>query len=204
MVDQAHNDIHLDIGTRIREIRTELGLSIRDLADKVGISYLTMQRIETDKTSPSVVLLAQIAACLNYPITDLLTEERPSVVHVKAQHQNVVDTKKIVLKLVAPRGIVDENISIVHGKAEKGKFVSRHRHPGFELAYVIKGKALHKYGAEVRELNEGDLVFWDADEWHELIALEPHEFIGIQFYAETLNPGKRSKLPQEEKVDRDH
>ena len=201
MINIRHNDIHLDIGTRIREIRTDLGLAIRDLADKVGISYLTMQRIETDKISPSVVLLAQIAACLNYPITDFLTEERKSIIHVKAEHQNVVDTKKIILKLVAPRGIVDENISIVHGKAAKGKFVSRHRHPGFELAYVIKGKALHKRGADVHELNEGDLIFWDADEWHEVIALEPHEWLGMQFYSTTVNLGKRNNLPQEERVD---
>ena len=201
MINIRHNDIHLDIGTRIREIRTDLGLAIRDLADKVGISYLTMQRIETDKISPSVVLLAQIAACLNYPITDFLTEERKSVVHVTAEQQHVVDTKKIMLKLVAPRGIVDENISIVHGKAAKGKFVSRHRHPGFELAYVMKGRALYKRGADVHELNEGDLIFWDADEWHEVVALEPHEWLGMQFYSSTLNLGKRNNLPREEGVD---
>ena len=191
----------MNIGTRIRQIRTELNLSIRDLADKVGTSYLTMQRIETDKISPSVVLLAQIAAELNYPITDFLTEERKSVIHIRAEHQNVFDTKKIMLKLVASRGIVDENISIVHGKAAKGKFVSRHRHAGFEMAYVIKGKALYKRGADVRELSEGDLIWWDADEWHEVTALEPHEWLGMQFYSDTINLGKRNKLSQEEAVD---
>jgi transcriptional regulator with XRE-family HTH domain len=196
MTSTNHNNIHLEIGARIREIRTELGLSIRDLADKVGISYLTMQRIETDKISPSVVLLAHIAGCLNYPITDLLTEERRVVIHVKAEQQNVVDTKKILLKLVAPRGIVDKNISIVHGKATKGKFVGKHRHPGFELAYVLKGKALYKRGADTRELNEGDLIFWDADEWHEVIALEPHEWFGIQFYSDTLNLREGFMLPE--------
>jgi transcriptional regulator with XRE-family HTH domain len=201
MAINTHIDIHMNIGIRIREIRTELGLSIRDLADKVGISYLTMQRIETDKISPSVVLLAQIAVGLNYPITDFLTEERKSVIHVKAEHQNIFDTKKIILKLVASRGIVDENISIVHGKAAKGKFVSRHRHPGFELAYVIKGRALHKHGANVSELSEGDLIFWDADEWHEVIALEPHEWVGMQFYSDTIKLGKTNKLPQEETDD---
>ena len=201
MASESLNDIHMNIGTRIRQIRTELNLSIRDLADKVGISYLTMQRIETDKISPSVVLLAQIAAELNYPITDFLTEERKSVIHIRAEHQNVFDTKKIMLKLVASRGIVDENISIVHGKAAKGKFVSRHRHAGFEMAYVIKGKALYKRGADVRELSEGDLIWWDADEWHEVTALEPHEWLGMQFYSDTINLGKRNKLSQEEAVD---
>jgi transcriptional regulator with XRE-family HTH domain len=199
----VQNDILTDIGKRIREIRTELGLSIKQLADKVGISYLTMQRIETDKLSPSVVLLAQISASLNYPMSSLLLEPRRDIIHIKSQQQNVIDTRRLVLKTVVPRGAVDENISIVHGKAEKGKFVSKHKHFGFELAYVLKGKALYKGVNRTIELNEGDLIFWNADEWHEVIALEPHEWLGMQFYSETIklrdrvSPDSRDK--QEEK-----
>jgi transcriptional regulator with XRE-family HTH domain len=193
----SHNDITSVIGTRVREIRTRFGLSIRDLADKVGVSYLTIQRLETDKTNPSVVLLADIAACLNHPITDFLTEEKQSAIHIKAEDQNVVDTKKMKLKLVAPKGIVDENISIVHGKAKKGKISSWHKHHGFEMAYVIKGKALLKCGSNVYELNESDLIFWNADELHESIALEPHEWVGMQFYSDTVG---FNKLSQEETV----
>jgi hypothetical protein len=96
---------------------------------------------------------------------------------------------------------VDENISIVYGKAAKGKFVSRHRHPGFEQAYVIKGKALHKRGADVHKLKVGDLISWDADERHEVIALEPHEWLGMQFYSATVNLGKRHRRPQEQGID---
>jgi quercetin dioxygenase-like cupin family protein len=182
-------DIQIDIGKRIRGIRTKLGLSIRGLAERVGISYLTMQRIETDKISPSVVLLAQISNCLNYPIMGFLSEKKRSVIHIKAGNQNVIETKTMFLKLVAPKGIVNENISIVHGKAEKGKLVGRHKHPGWELAYVLKGKAVHKEGADLYEVDEGDLIFFDASQWHEVIALEPHEWIGMQFYADTINLG---------------
>jgi transcriptional regulator with XRE-family HTH domain len=180
------DDVQVNIGKRIREIRNKLGFSIRDLAERVGISYLTMQRIETDKLSPSVVLLAQISACLNYPMTDFLLEKERSVIHIKAGQQNVITTKAMVLKLIAPKGIVNENISIVHGKAKKGRVVGRHMHPGFELAYIIKGKALHKQGAKTRELEEGDLIFFNASEWHEVIALEPHEWFGMQFYSDTI------------------
>ena len=183
------DDIQIDIGKRIREIRTKLGLSIRELAERVGISYLTMQRIETDKISPSVVLLAQISGCLNYPITGFLSERKRSVIHIKTGNQNVIETKIMFLKLVAPKGIVNENISIVHGKAKKGKVVGRHKHPGWGLAYVLKGKAVHKEGTNVHEVDEGDLIFFDATQWHEVIALEPHEWIGMQFYADTINLG---------------
>lgn len=189
----------------------DVGLSIRELAEKVGISYLTMQRIETDKLSPSVVLLAQISACLNYPVIGLLSEPKRDMVHIKSKQQNVISTKKMILKTIAPKGTLDENISIVYGKAKKGKFVSRHKHDGFELAYVLKGKALHKRESGVCELNEGDMIFWDASEWHEVIALESHEWLGIQFYSKKVGlsderdpdrKGLQDEPPVEPKRDR--
>ena len=186
---KSSNGLEVNIGKRIREIRTKLGLSIRALAQKVGISYVTMQKIETDKLSPSVVLLAQISACLNYPMADFLSERKQLVIHIEAGHQNIVKTKTMELKVVARRGTINENITIVHGKAKKGQLVGKHTHPGFELAYVLKGRSLHKEGGVTRELKEGDLAFWDASKWHEVIALEPHEWIGMQFYADTINLG---------------
>jgi quercetin dioxygenase-like cupin family protein len=191
---KQHNDIIIDIGVKIREIRTRLGLSIRGLAERVGISYLTMQRIETDRISPSVVVLARISACLSYPIGGFLSETKRAVVHVRAENQNVVKTKTMLLKLAGPKGIVNDNISIVHGKAEKGKLVGRHRHPGYELAYVLKGSALHKQAGNVYEMSDGDLIFFDASQWHEVIALEHHEWLGVQFYSDTVRLDDKHKL----------
>jgi transcriptional regulator with XRE-family HTH domain len=176
----------IKVGGRIREMRNRANMSIRELAKKVGLSYLTMQRIETDKLSPSVVLLSQIASCLNSPITSFLTEESQSVWHIKAENQNVINTKQLMLKLVAPKGALSEDISIVYGKAMKGRFVNRHKHQGFELAYVIKGRAIHKLGTNITELKEGDLIVFNASQPHEVIALETHEFLGIQFYSKVI------------------
>ena len=72
MIYSTHNDILLYIATRIRKIRTELGLAIRELADKVGISYPTMQKIETDKISPPVTLPSVTDLLLLYPLIPLI------------------------------------------------------------------------------------------------------------------------------------
>jgi transcriptional regulator with XRE-family HTH domain len=196
------NDILINIGKKIREVRMELGFSIKQLAEKVGISYLTMQRIETDKLSPSVVLLAQISACLNYPVIQLLSEPKHDIVHIKSEHQNTIDTRKLTLKTIVTRGALDEDISIVHGMARKGKFVSRHSHDGFELAYILKGKAIYKGERGIRELKEGDLIFWDASQWHEVIALEPHEWLGIQFYSKRPGVGGTQNKPLQNNSDK--
>jgi len=58
----------INVGKRVREIRKNAGLSMKELAAKVGVSFLTIQRIETGKVSPSVALLSEIAYHLNYPL----------------------------------------------------------------------------------------------------------------------------------------
>jgi transcriptional regulator with XRE-family HTH domain len=175
--------IVMDIGTRIREVRKKVSLSIRQLSEKVGVSYLTMQRIETDKISPSVMLLAQIADVLHYPIASFLEEKEKSFVLIRREQQNVMETKMLRLRLLASKGVIGDNIAVTLGKTHKGRFISRHKNEGFEFAYVVKGGCVFRYGKERYELQEGDVIYFDASEWHSVTAIEPHEFFGIQFFS---------------------
>jgi transcriptional regulator with XRE-family HTH domain len=171
----------MEVGGRIRHIRKRLGISMKQLATKVGVSYLTIYRIETGKVSPSVAILTEIAFCLNYPLSSFLISDDKSIVHIRANEQPVIESHNLKLRLIAPRGVIDENISITVGKAEKGEVVSRHKNIGFELAYIIKGKCIFKQADKEYELNEGDLIYHDGQVPHSVVALEPFEFFGIHF-----------------------
>lgn len=154
---------------------------MKQLAAKVGVSYLTIYRIETGKVSPSVALLTDIAYHLNYPILSFFDHKENEVIHIKADKQPIIASEKLQLKILAPQGLIDENIAISFGKAEKGEFISKHKNRGFELAYVTKGKSIVKHGNTEYELNEGDLLYFQGETPHTVVALEPHEFIIIHF-----------------------
>ena len=175
----------LHVGKRIREIRKGAGLSMKELAEKVGVSPLTIQRIETDKVSPSVALLSDIAYQLNHPLLSLVVEERP-VVHIRGSGQPVIESHKLKLKILAHKGAFHENISVTLGTAEKGEFISRHKNEGKELTYIIKGRNIFRYGKDEYELNEGDLLYHDGKENHSVTALEPCEFLNILFLEERV------------------
>lgn len=49
------------LGENIRFYREKAGLSLRDLADLVGVTYATLSRYETGKTTPKYDVLQQIA-----------------------------------------------------------------------------------------------------------------------------------------------
>jgi len=59
----------IDVGYRLRELRTERGLSIRSLAELSDLNFNTLSLIENKKTSPSVSTLQQLAQALDVPIT---------------------------------------------------------------------------------------------------------------------------------------
>jgi hypothetical protein len=53
-------------------------------------------------------------------------ERKLAVVSIESEHQNVIKTEAILLKSVGYKGIVNDNNSIFHGKAKKGKFMGKH------------------------------------------------------------------------------
>ena len=171
----------MEVGSRVRELRKRVGISMKELAKRVGVSTLSIYRIETEKTSPSVALLSDIAQCLNYPISSFLTQGDKKVVLMKAKEQRVIKGDNLELRLIAPRGVIDKNISITVGRAGKGDFIGKHKHVGYEMAYMLKGSCIFRHGNQEYELREGDFLYFDSTIPHSVTALEPHEFFGIHF-----------------------
>jgi transcriptional regulator with XRE-family HTH domain len=81
--------LEVDVGSRLRALRTERKLSIRLLAEKSGLSINTLGLIENGKTSPSVSTLQQIAIALEVPIAAFFELNLPesSVAHIKASRR---------------------------------------------------------------------------------------------------------------------
>jgi transcriptional regulator with XRE-family HTH domain len=168
------------VGNKIREARKQVGLSMKEFASRVGISYLTLYRVETDKVSPSVVLLSDIAYQLNQPLINFFEEESKLKI-VRAGTAPTVESEKMKLELLVPKGGIDPAISVSLGETDGGEFISEHSHKGFELAYQILGKTLFRYGKEEWEINEGDLLYFDSSVPHSVEALGHAKFVTIYF-----------------------
>lgn len=170
----------MKVGNNIREARKQLGLSMKAFAARVGISYLTLYRVETDKVSPSVVLLSDIAHQLNQPLVNFFEEKcKPHI--VRAGTAPTVESDKMKLDLLVPKGAIDPAVSVSLGETYGGEFISEHSHKGVEMAYQILGKTLFRYGKEEWEINEGDLVYFDSSVPHSVAALGHVKFLTIYF-----------------------
>lgn len=80
MKQKTPHTIDLEVGTKIKTIRTERGMSQEELANSVGISYQQLYKYEKGINRISVSRLVLIARALGIPPASLLpTEEIPGV-----------------------------------------------------------------------------------------------------------------------------
>ena len=169
-----------EIGTKIRTERKKSGLTLKELAKRLGISLITLQRVETGKSSPSVGLLSEIAHQLHKPIFSFLEEEKDkSYMHIKRKNQKTISSPVLKVKVIGPRKMIGSNIMVTYGEIKKGKVVDAHTNAGTEWAYNLEGKCILKFKDKSFVLEAGDSISFNARMEHSVTALEKLKFIGI-------------------------
>ncbi len=161
-MEPRRQEILQRIGARIRAERKGLRLSLATLAKKVGISKMTLQRIETGSTSPSIITLTDISFHLKKPIESLIKGGEPNVLLLKKDQQESLFDPKSGFRILAPAGLISDRITITRSELKKGTIIEEHRNKGFEWAFIIEGRAELKIGGRSFSLEEGDAVFYDA------------------------------------------
>ncbi|OPY73598.1 MAG: DNA-binding transcriptional repressor PuuR [Syntrophorhabdus sp. PtaU1.Bin058] len=170
------------VGLKIRNERRALHWSLKELAAKVGISTMTLQRIETGKTSPSVSVLAEIAYHLRQPIDYFFQEKEPKMLVVKKDKQSIVESPGMKLTIIAPLDLTGKNILVNLGEAREGSFIDPHVEEGHSLVYVLEGDAVIEHDGVEHYLTEGDVVYYDARYSHSVKAIgKVHRFLSIFF-----------------------
>lgn len=66
----------MDIGATIRAIRKRKNITIAQICDTTGLSQGFMSQVETNKTSPSIATLENIAQALKVPLAYLLLKKK--------------------------------------------------------------------------------------------------------------------------------
>ena len=167
------------IGARIRAERNRLGLSLAALSKKVGISKMTLHRIETGVSSPSITCLTEIAFHLKQPVEMLIKEGDPNVILLKKNQQETIIDPNIGIRVITPRGIISDRITIIGAELKKGTVIETHTNKGFEWAYIVEGRAVVDVGNRRYGLGKGDAIFYDAHFPHSIKMEETVRFIEL-------------------------
>lgn len=155
----------INVGERLRAIRSGLGLSIRALAEMSGLNVNTLSLIENGRTSPSVGTLQQLAQSLQIPVTEFFETDHGDkrIVHQKnGQRPRAAFTHGTMEDLGAgmPRFGAEPLIVTLQPNADSGK--TPIVHTGREFVYCLEGHVAYTVDTETYLLEPGDSLLFEA------------------------------------------
>ena len=175
----------MDLGQRIRNERKMLNMTLEQLAKKVGISKMTLHRIETSKTSPSIAILGDIAEALHTPISNFIEEDKGFIKITKKEDQFSVEGDNLIAKNVLPRRSLNslkiDSMAVNYVEARNGAEVKTHTIKGFEWVFQISGKSIFNYDGKELVGNPGDVFFYDGRKPHSVKYKGKNKFLLISF-----------------------
>src|SRR5450755_4661004 len=159
----------IDVGARLRGIRTTFGLSQRELAKRAGVTNGLISLIEQHRVSPSVRSLKKELDGIPIALADFFTMDlggKPQVFFPREELANI-GTMSVELRLVGGR-LAKRGMSILHERyapnADTGEEMLTHA--GEEGGVIVKGKIELTVGGESRVLSAGDAYYFKSSVPH--------------------------------------
>lgn len=174
----------LDIGPRLKDLRTARHMSLRELGAATGFSASFLSQVERGEASPSLSSLDKIARALGISLSGLLSEPGTSATGplVRRHEQDTLRSEwsKATLQSLMPAG-ADERMSAFLVHLEPAGRTGRHflHGPGNILGFCARGQPTLVLQEQKHALEPQDSVFYGADQlgvWENATA-EPAEVV---------------------------
>ncbi|MCL5994553.1 MAG: cupin domain-containing protein [Chloroflexi bacterium] len=180
----------VNVGQRLRQLRSERGLSIRTLAGASNLSVNTLSLIENGKTSPSVSTLQRLAAALGVPITAFFETDIPKspIVHIKAHQRPRGQFAHGTLEDLGA-GLSDRAVQpfLVTLEPNSGSGPENIVHTGYEFVFCLKGRITYIVEDRVYLLEPGDSLLFESrlpHRWHN-VEPEPSQALLVLYPTDT-------------------
>lgn len=190
----------MEIGQRLRNIRSERGLSIRDLARKSGLNVNTLSMIENNKNSPSLETLQQLSFALEIPITTFFEDASPKkIIHYKSNQRPGVafaHGKLEDLGAGMPRRGAETFLVTLKPHSNSGEYPIVHT--GREIVFCLEGTLTYIIGDQPFLLEPGDSLFFEAHlphRWQNTGTIPSRSLLVLCPYDEQDRPTDRHFTP---------
>lgn len=161
----------IDLGLRLKELRTRKGLSQTELAKLVGVTPSHISQVESNLIYPSLPALLRIAEVLSIELSAFFQEKRDVQRRFIFPAADAVETRLSDL----PEGSVGARLLTAvdfESRAEPylleippNQTISSHFfiHKGEEMGYVLSGRIQVKLDKAVHNLKIGDLIYLTSE-----------------------------------------
>jgi transcriptional regulator with XRE-family HTH domain len=152
----------MDIGSTIRTIRKRKNITIAQICEETGLSQGFMSQVETNKTSPSISTLDQIASALNVPLAFLLLRKEDRMNIVRKEERPITTSGSGQMKVSHLSSVGGVRMSLVELPPGISSAKEPQAHEGKEVHVVLKGTLYVEQGEDSATMYEGDSFSWHA------------------------------------------
>jgi transcriptional regulator with XRE-family HTH domain len=174
--------MNIDVGTRLRSIRTAFGISQRELARRAGVTNGLISLIEQNRVSPSVSSLKKVLDGVPMSLAEFFTMDLAAAPQAFFGADELVElgNEEVSLRLVAAQR-PGRQMSVLHERyapgAATGEDMLAHR--GEEAGVVIRGRIELTVSGATRVLGPGEAYYFASQLPHRFrnAGREPCEII---------------------------
>ncbi|WP_455543206.1 cupin domain-containing protein [Intestinibacter sp.] len=160
------DDINIDVGEKIRNLRKSKKLSIANLSENTGLSVGLISQIERNKVVPSIKAMWRIANSLEVNIGYFFEEINEEDIIVRKEQRKQIQTNDStkIYELLMP-DLVNKNLELllITLKNETKQNKELVNHEGEECGYIIKGKMKLIFETKEYILEEGDSFYFKSN-----------------------------------------
>lgn len=168
----------MEIGNRIRKIRSQQSRTIQEVANDCQCSKALLSKIENNRVVPAIATLAKIAKALGVKVSVLLEEGEDGGVAFTPNMLNqptafLATSKGYGIYAFAPH-VINKKMQPVLIRACKGEVKSHSvHHEGEEFIYVLEGELKVHIGSVEYTLKPGESVYFETLNEHGVLPVTP-------------------------------
>lgn len=158
----------MEIGKKIKALRTRIGLTQEELASRCELSKGFLSQLENDLTSPSITTLSDIVEALGTNLSLFFKEEKEEQVVFGQEDYFVDEQEGATIHWIVPNAQKNEMEPILLELQSQGESNLINPHEGEEFGYVLVGKVDLVIEDQVLTITKGETFYIKGDKEHVL------------------------------------
>jgi len=162
-VQDLKHIMSIDVGARLRSVRTTFGLSQRELARRAGVTNGLISLIEQNRVSPSISSLKKVLDGVPMSLAEFFTLDLSDAPQAFFGTNELVErgNAEVSLRLVAAQR-PGRQLTVLHERYAAGAATAEEMlaHRGEEAGVVIRGRIELTVGGATRVLGPGEAYYF--------------------------------------------
>jgi len=158
----------MDIGGKIRQLRTQKGLTLEELASRSELTKGFLSQLERNLTSPSIDSLNDILEALGTNLAEFFQEDKDEQFLFRANDFFVDERDSCTVHWIVPNTQKNQMEPILLTLPEGGESFEVAPHSGEEFGYVVEGTVVLECDGKKSVLRRGETFYLHGRTFHTL------------------------------------